>query len=430
MMEKLKSLLLCVLVGASLVQTYMLAYSKPYYEIAEETEYIQPELMGTRAEVADLVYPTDIVLHLGDEQHVVLYPSNVFYEEIFEKVSVRSFGGFRQIESRAIDWTTLREQRKGVELRFDEPLPAIIMDSIMHIEGMFPSGDQMLAFDKIWITTSETGEEVRTFFFQSGTSAVYEVSRADMTSKDVEQFVGFGEQYEPKFAAMDTGNDGNVLYLPQAGLETVSLLMQIEAYTPEQLQNNLFVNPGITRKLMERDGTEIYTDGKRGLQIDYDRQWMVYSDPIAPVESNTQLSNHLSAAVQFVNQHGGWNGAFRIERYSSLANQEYVFRQYYGPYPIIDLDTQSFGAIRVVMNNGIILLYERSMASLQPQATERTEAYLYGGEVLLHAIQNHPYMYVMKRIYPAYKPTMLDTHVMLKPTWVVEFLDGTREYLF
>lgn len=59
MIEKLKSFTLFVLVVASLIQTYMLAYGKPYYELAEETEYIEPELVGTRAEADELIYPKD-----------------------------------------------------------------------------------------------------------------------------------------------------------------------------------------------------------------------------------------------------------------------------------------------------------------------------------------------------------------------------------
>jgi regulatory protein YycH of two-component signal transduction system YycFG len=138
----------------------MLAYGKAYYEWVEETEYIQPELIGTRVEAQELIYPNDIVLHQGNGEHVILQPKNVFYKEIFEKVSMRSFGGFREIDRRSLDWELLREQYRGVEIRFHEQVPASILDTIMQIEGGFP--DMNETFDKIWITTNESGEEVRT----------------------------------------------------------------------------------------------------------------------------------------------------------------------------------------------------------------------------------------------------------------------------
>lgn len=427
MKERMKSLLLCLLVAASLIQTYMLAYSKPYYELVEETEYIQPELIGTRAEAADLIYPSDIVLHLGDGQHVVLYPRNVFYEEIYEKVSIRSFGGFRQIDRRSINWNELREQNRGVEIRFDGQITSDILASTMQIDGMLPVDSG--SFDRIWITMNETGEDVRSFFFNTDENLIFEVTRADLTTKDVEQFVGFGDKYQPKYESFRVGNSGRTIYLPQKDLEMVRHKVNISTFTPEQLQNNLFVNPGITRKLMERDGTEIYTDGKRGLQIYHDRGWMSYSDPIAPVVTPTDWSNHLLAAVQFVNQHGGWNGIFRIEQYADVSNQEYIFRQYFGQYPIVDLHEQPFGLIRVVMNNGIMNLYERTVVTLQQTGIERLEASLLGGELLWEKIRRHPNMIMIDRLYPAYRPTLHEDHVVLTPVWVVEYVNGTKDYL-
>jgi len=427
MKEKLKSVLLFILVVGSLVQTYMLAYGKAYYEWVEDTEYIQPELIGTRAEAHELIYPNDIVLHLGTGEHVVLHPKNVFYKEIFEKVSVRSFGGFREIDRRSVDWDLLREQYRGVEIRYHEQVPASILYTVMQIEGRFP--DENETFDKIWITTNESGEEVRTFFFNSQDNTIYEVTRADLTSKDVEQFVGFGVQYQPKYTTLPVGNSGRVLYLPQQDLDMVQIKVRYDTFTSEQLQNNLFVNPGITRKLMERDGTEIYTDGKRGLQIYHDREWLSYSDPIAPAESGTERPNHLLAAVQFVNQHGGWNGTFRIERYATLSDQEYLFRQYFGQYPIVDLHQQPFGVIRVVMNNDIINLYERSKILLE-SGIMREEARLIGGEELLNKVQSHTNLVVMTNIYPAYRPMLHDEYVELTPTWVIEYTSGLKEYLF
>lgn len=426
MKERFKSLTLFVLVLASLVQTYMLAYSKPYYEQVEESKYIQPELIGTRAEAADLIYPSDIILHLGDGQHVVFYPNNVFYDEIFDKVSVRSFGGFKQIERISVDWYVLREQYRGVEIRFNEQIPANILESSLHIEGSLPNVED--TFDKIWISMNATGEDVRTFFFNSWNNVIYEATKADLTSKDVEQFVSFGDDYPTKYKSLTVGSNIRTLYIPLTDLEMVKVRLGTEAFTPEQLQNNLFVNPGITRKLMERDGTEIYTDGKRGLQIYHDRHWMSFSDPIAPVETSARMPNHLLAAVQFVNQHGGWNGDYRIERYAVSSNQEYVFRQYYRQYPIVDLDHQPLGMIKVVMNNGSIPLYERSLLTLLYPAM-REEVSLPGGEVLQEKIREHPERTLIERVYPAYRPTLEDDEVVLTPIWVIDLVNRSKEYI-
>lgn len=428
MKESIKSLLLFVLVAASLIQTYMLAYSKPYYEQVDEPEYIQPELIGTRADAMELIYPTDIVLHLGDGQHVVLYPQNVFFNEIFNKIRMRSFGGFRQIERIAVDWFTFRERSRGVEIRFEDSIPAAVLSSIMEIEGQLP--DREDNFDKIWITTNESGEEIRTFFINSWDNVTYEVTKADLTSKDIEQFVSFGDQYPVKYRSLSWSGILRTLYIPKTDLEMVSVKLNAEAFASEQLQKSLFVNPGITRKLMERDGTEIYTDGKRGLQIYHDRFWMSYSDPNAPMASAADLSNQLLAAVQFVNMHGGWNGDYRVERYAISSDQEYLFRQYYRQYPIIDLNPQPFGMIKVVMNNGIVSLYERSILMLTDVWGEREAAQLPGGEILQAKIAEHPERSMIERVFPAYRPVLNEDHILLTPIWVIEMANGSKEYVW
>src|SRR5690606_11078984 len=104
--------------------------------------------------------------------------------------------------------------------------------------------------------------------------------------------------------------------------------------------------------------------------------------------------------------------------------------QYYGQYPIIDPYGQSFGKIRVVMNNGIINLYERSIASLVTTGAEREEDFLPGGELLLTTVQNHANLATLKRLYPAYRPSLQETHVVLKPVWIAEHVDGVKEFLF
>ena len=95
-----------------------------------------------------------------------------------------------------------------------------------------------------------------------------------------------------------------------------------EQYTPEQLQKSLFVDPGTSRNLLDRDGTEIYTDGKRGLQIYHGRHWMSYSDPVAPVETNAASQESLLVAVEFINRHGGWDGDYLMSEIEEGAVRE------------------------------------------------------------------------------------------------------------
>lgn len=80
------------------------------------------------------------------------------------------------------------------------------------------------------------------------------------------------------------------------------------------MKQSLFVDPGITRYLKERDGSEIYTDSKRGFQLNRDLRWITYSDPVAPVESKSEVLENLLAGIKFINQHIGWDGKYMVAR--------------------------------------------------------------------------------------------------------------------
>ena len=78
------------------------------------------------------------------------------------------------------------------------------------------------------------------------------------------------------------------------------------------MQKNLFFDPGVTRAISDRSGSQIYTDGKRGLQIEQNGKWISYTDPVAGQKLQDDESENVYAAITFINQHGGWDGLHRF----------------------------------------------------------------------------------------------------------------------
>jgi len=171
--------------------------------------------------------------------------------------------------------------------------------------------------------------------------------------QDVERFVGFGET-RTRYLALPGGH-----YVPTEPLPMVEYRFAYRQFTADQLQRSLFPDPFSTRNLTERDGSEIYTDGKRGLQLSNEQLWMSYTDPAAPAEGGqTPLDTALSA-VQFVNRHGGWNGDYMLESFGQDPNgseQRIRFRHYVGTYPgaypiVGARDGTPFGPIELTLRN-------------------------------------------------------------------------------
>ena len=199
-MEALKSLLLLLLIAASLVQSYMLVFGSPKFdEILPSEDYVEAELKGTSAELSELIFPKDIVLHFGGGEHAMLYPEMVFYNMILEVVEQRTFDGLRSVGGALALNEAGAGSAPGIEIRFAEELPAPLLRLRMNLKG--DASVLQDPVDRILIFTRPEREDVRVFFTGSRSGAVYEATRADFTVKDVERFVGFGETL-PRYAQL------------------------------------------------------------------------------------------------------------------------------------------------------------------------------------------------------------------------------------
>ncbi|MFD0621373.1 YycH family regulatory protein [Paenibacillus sp. GCM10027629] len=426
MMEKSKTLILTFLVVLSLVQSYFLSYSMPNFEPIQKSEssYVKTEEMGPEEKIENLVFPEQMVLHLGGGKHTVFSPDYIFYKEIFKRLQGRKFDGFQRTSTHLLDLSRIRNEDPGIELVYGQGVPVTLLRKVMQIQGDPEFGDEMI--NRIWIFTSDDKETVRALFFSSKNQVVYEATKADLTVQDVKQHVEFGQAWDSYRLLYDQ------YYLPDKPLNMVQIEVPYEVFTAEQMQHNLFFDPSTTRNIKEKDGSEIYTDSKRSLQVRPEHQWVTYSDPVARVEGANDVSENVLSAVQFVNQHGGWNGTHRLSISPvQVDGTEVVFQQYYGGYPIVTDSMFRFGNIRLSVQQGVVTSYQRSLIYLDDRASLKQLRTLQGGDEL--AMMFKRYLDTTNNkvqwVFPAYRPFLTDKVIRLIPTWAVRLEDGSMDYL-
>jgi regulatory protein YycH of two-component signal transduction system YycFG len=430
MMERIKSVILTVLVIVSLIQSYFLAYSSPKFDNVVQTDYVQNEIIGTQSELQDVLFPEQIILHSGNNMHTLLPLSLQFYHMIYDDFLKRKlYDGFRQSDTATlnVNWDIIRRQSKGIELRFKEGIPLSVLQNILQIKPDTTVADTIIS--RIWIYVIDNTEEVRTFFFSDKNSTVFEAVKVDITASNVQKYVALGQYLTPYHSV--TGD----YYLPNKALTMARIQAPYSEFTADQLKRSLFVDPSMTRYLVERDGTKIYTDGKRGLQLKDDTHWMNYSDPIsAPVESSSDLKENLLSSIRFINQHGGWNGSYIYSKMSSDLNtgpQTFEFRQYVDNFPLIGLTPNNFGYIKLVLQRGVVSVYERSLINIENKEVVKTPSSLPGGKLLDDIIQSYAKRFDIVSVFPAYQViVMKGKKVDLVPRWAVELKDGTTEFLY
>ncbi len=425
MVEKAKSVLLIILVATSLFQSYQLAYHSTNYEQIRESEYIDTELIGTQEKVDNLVFPHQIVIHENSESHSVLYPEHSFYKIIMEDLKKRSYEGIRISEKPALLLKQLMNEQAGIEIRFPSPFPLQVIRHAIPLQIGLISDNEWI--HTMWLTVSGESGIVDIFLLGEDFADAYEVTSSDLTADKVREYIRFGEFQSPKYALSPYG----FLY-PTESVAIQRLTYRYTGVSGDRMGNMLFPDPGITRSLPTRDSSEIYSDGKRGLEINNDQQWMSYTDPMASIGGTFNSRSDLNAATQFVNRYGGWNGRYGLERIvvsDKQAQPNFIYRQWLSSfpyaYPIVSKTDNRFGYISVWLQQDVITQYERSLRMLEESGVERTETYLPGGEALLARIAKFGAIAQIKRITPAYKPNVIDGVIEFVPIWAVVLGDGT-----
>ncbi|OBZ08313.1 hypothetical protein A8L34_23625 [Bacillus sp. FJAT-27264] len=435
MKERVKSWILALLVLSSLVESYYLIYRLPGSDSAVMSEnlYVKTDNMGPEEKVENLLYPDKMIIHMGEDKHTLFYPSSTFYNLIINRLKGRTFESFQRRSVDDFDWNKIRKENPGIELSFGAGIPVTLLQRVMQL-----SPDSLFAgesINRIWIYNVKNDSKAHAIFFSTRGDIVYEAAKADLTVQDVQQHVDFGKNWTPYTTA-----NGDY-YVPSDKLSLVQVEIPSGLYTIEQMQSNLFFDTSSTRYIREKDGSEIYTDSKRSLQVDQEQNWMSYSDPAAlPAGESTPAKDALEA-VDFVNQHGGWNGTYRLaaaedesqdqlpigdgSKERRVSFQQYYGSYPYGSYPILNLPQLKFGVIHLELQKGTVSSYERSLLYLNENQAVKKVAELSGGDTLLSQLAQISKTSPVQDLTPAYIPSLKGEKLQLVPVWKVTLRDGS-----
>lgn len=436
MKERIKSWILALLVLSSLVESYYLIYRLPGSDTAvlSKNLYVKTDNMGPKEKVENLLYPDKMIIHLGENKHTLFYPSSTFYNLILNRLEGRGFESFQRRSVQDFDWVKLRSENPGIELSYGAGIPVTLLQRVMQL-----SPDSLFAgeiIDRIWIYNLKNDSKAHAIFFSTRGDIVYEAVKADLTIQDVQQHVDFGKSWTPY-----TTFNGEY-YVPESNVSIVEAEIPSDMYTIEQMQRNLFFDAGSTRYIREKDGSEIYTDSKRSLQVDQEQNWMSYSDPTAlPVGESTPAKDVLQA-VDFVNNHGGWNGTYRLAAAEEATNEQLgaaeegiqerliSFQQYYGSYPygsfpIMDKPQLQYGVITLDLQQGTVSSFERSLMYVDESKAVKKVVELSGGVLLKNQLAQIGKASSVKDLTPAYVPVIKGDMLQLHPVWKVTLNDGT-----
>jgi len=426
MIERAKTGILILLVALSLVQTYFLAYRMPWLGTTtrSDQDYVNTELLGQGSNIEQVVFPEELILHLGNDEHSILYPNTQFYELIVrQRLASREFKGFQVLVNSELNWGDMRREHKGIELSFTQGVSFELLKKLLKLdtEGGVQDSVQL---SSVLIFTQEESEEVLAYFFDQNGSTVYQAMHVDLTVKDIGDYIGFG-QYLPRYTYMQ-----DQLYVANEPIQATEYLYSYEVFTSEQMQRSLFFDSSTTRAIVNRSGSQIYTDGKRGLKVEQNGLWISYTNSVASQSSSAPMNENVYLAVDFVNNHGGWDTTYQLVKTLSQDERYVRFRKYIEQYPVIDISPFNYGYIQLAVQQGVVVEYERSLIILPKKEERKDIRYLYGGKLLSNQLETYSRTDEIVSIYPALKVVpQSEQKIEFVPVWAALLKDGSEEVL-
>ncbi|MBS3989800.1 MAG: hypothetical protein KGZ44_07625 [Dethiobacter sp.] len=206
-----------------------------------------------------------------------------------------------------------------------------------------------------------------------------------------------------------------------------------EMLDTEKLLRSIFINQAMVRRIEERDGAVIYTDGQRGLRLFPSGQIGYTSPKSEPGQEAMELGQALRRAAQYLQFMGGWPVHLWVDPFSAAQNLPGSHLQ--GQVETISLVSVQEGmrllaaepAVKLLFSDRGVIDYKRQIVLLDsPLGTERAlidprqavqsvAEYLKAETTVGRLIQVYPAYYV--------------GHGTAQPAWVFLFKHGQTVFV-
>lgn len=318
--DSILGLVLALLVGTSLFLSGI-----TWWRFSDQYADVQNEYYGMSVvDLSDVIAPNRVVLHFAQDMHSILYPNRPFYREIWDYArKVLDGKELVEVNNPELDDDNLR-QKVGMELIFPVPLPVDFLTKVFNMNA----GQQAIPQERAVISMMIVEEDGLSVFLK-GSGGEFYALKTKGSSSELRKLLEQARLENPPAYTYLPPAKINVkleegIYVPlTTGQEEFPVLsVRYEKIPSQGTIAQFFPDFSVTRKIEEKDGAVVYTDGSRGLRI-YPNGALEYSRPLAGgVKVGSNFYDALTVAVNFINTHGGWPKDVYLAGYRAAENQK------------------------------------------------------------------------------------------------------------
>jgi regulatory protein YycH of two-component signal transduction system YycFG len=409
--EQLKGFLLTFLVSLSMVLSIGLWNSSPAFESLDQGGYMVNPAFGPGKTVDQVLLPLQIQVRLEENKITLLMPFTSPYTKAWDelhKLAVREMTPVTHEESE------LQALRTGVSIRYQFGFDLGEEQLAQMIRIVEPVQYRLHATSLI---VHHTGQAAAWVVLLDGERPVFR-GRVDGQPRLFELAAQWNSL--PKY--VERKGDKSSTYLLPAEKLTVPLVTYERLSVPsETLARSFFIDPTLTRRIRERDGSLILTDGNRTVRISSQAKGIHYSSPL-PLDRKQETEtrdNSFQRSVEFINEHGGMQGSYvgRLGSRWGTDTKEYIYNEYRNGIPVLS----SFTGIHVTLTGNEVVDLVRNVLYL-------------GDEVKEAAVEVNPPQPQLSenasQVFLAYAPQAVEDgkRIQLVPVWVVQDMKGTFSF--
>lgn len=425
MKEKIKSIILLILVLNSLFLSWLLISYKPTNTFESISEYIPRIKFGQDTTLKQVTKPNQFIIHNQDNEHFVINSNNYGHEIILNEMEQWSFYNFSQIKDK-IDWVDLIENNQGIEIIFPISLPDSLMQTMFKVVSSTELIDNV---NRIWIYDEQDGN-VGAYFISDEEDIVYK-AQTSISVQKLNQYTHIASD-QPKYNYYwsypidDNKLVDQAYYLPNEGL---TIEVQRKIMTPvviEDFIQLLFIDPSLVKRIeMENENNILFTDGNRSMQYFLDEKYISFFQPVTDNYRQIDLSKDAYASIRYVNQHGGWDGEYLLDYIEQASGSSYFkFKKYINGYPLLN-EEGNYGTIKLKTTDGIVSAFDRSIIFIENATQELRYEKTYSDKELFELLSVRNVLEEdIAKIELNYVIKTAFEFVLIDPYWIVYLSDG------
>ncbi|MFB6466477.1 YycH family regulatory protein [Cytobacillus sp. Hz8] len=374
--EKIKSVILAILVILSGTLTWSLWTYQPNYETIENGETVKEVSLSEKRDAKKIIKADRIFYHHENGLVGTINPAEI--DRTFKELSRWTFSDFEDESSKIKNIPSFVQRVGMAEIIFPSHIPFNLYKNFLDIKGKDPD----FHFDRIVIDVKNMKKEEGFVYFIDYQNQKVERSRVNSSFINVFK----NNYYKPSLSSKKFNSYTSAkltkkqnIYIRETESTYPTRSYLIEELSSNKFKNALFNNPSFVQKNYILTGEE-YTDGLTLMRVNVDKHIISYLDPAAEEDYTINKEDLLQQSIDFVNNHGGWTDNFRYAEMDE-STQTVLFRLYENNGLPVFSD-EGMSEILQVWGQNNIYKYVRNNFTLDLVTDQTDKTLLSGNEVL------------------------------------------------